>query len=201
MRMISIAGLALSVLTIAHPVIASDRVPLRDGVYAENPEKCAEFRKGELDLPPWEVAKGGRLFQGPETACVVASVKTVLPPHRHHVQLNCREVDETFNQSFLLDTPTREKFSLEGEDYIWCGTTHGQPKASRPTPANNRKLPDRTLIERWQKQNAGCRGGFGNDPETERACSRRSDTSTELKKRGFCYNNENSEETWTRCRR
>ena len=201
MRMISIAGLALSVLTIAHPVIASDRVPLRDGFYAENSEKCAEFRKGELDLPPWQVAKGGRQFQGPEMACIVASVKTVLPPHRHHVQSTCREYDMISHQSFILDTPTRERFSLEDEDYIWCGTTHGQPKASRPTPANNRKLSDRALIDQWGDINDDCRGGSGDDPKTDQACGRRSNTADELKRRGFCYRTVKGGQDWVRCRR
>lgn len=185
---------------VALPVMANDRVPLRDGFYADTAEKCVEFRKGELDLPPYQVDKGGRLFQGPESACVVASITMIRPPNRYHVKTNCREYEETFDQSFILDTPTREKFSLEGDDYMWCGETHGTLKQAAPEPKTTSKRSDQALIDLWADANDDCRGGSGDDPATKKACDRRSKAVSDLQKRGLCYKSVKGGQDWVRCR-
>ncbi|CAH1664154.1 hypothetical protein [Chelatococcus sp. HY11] len=200
-RWVARAALPLIVFTVfVHPVIADDRVPLRDGVYTETPQRCAEFRRGELDFAPYEVDKGGKQFQGPETACVVAMIKMVRPPHRYHVETTCREFGETFTQSFILDVPTRERFSLEGEDYQWCiplASTMQKAPAAPPL----RGMASKALIDYWADQNDACRGGSGDDPATDKACSRRANAADELKKRGLCYRSVKGGQDWVRCRR
>lgn len=180
------------------------RVPLRDGLYFTSADMCLGFKKGEVDGAAYDVDKGGRLISGPETACVVASIKTIRP-NRFLVVTDCREVDEFSQQTFILDAPSREKFRVEGEEYTWCvgppeAVAQKPPKPSAlPTNALH-KLSNKALIDFWADQNEGCRGGAGDDPQTDRACGRRSEAVDELKRRGLCYKAVRGQMDWGRCR-
>lgn len=183
---------------------ADPRVPLRDGLYFTSPDMCLGFKKGEVDGAAYDVDKGGRLISGPETACVVASIKTIRP-NRYLVVTDCREFNEVSQQTFILDTPSREKFRMEGEEYTWC-VGSSEPAAQKPpkpnTPPANalQKLSNKALIDYWADQNVGCRGGFGNDPATMHACDRRSEAVDELEQRGLCYKAVRGQMDWVRCR-
>lgn len=185
-------------------ISADPRVPLRDGLYFTSADMCLGFKKGEVDGAAYDVDKGGRLISGPETACVVASIKTIRP-NRYLVVTDCREVDEVSQQTFILDAPSREKFRMEGEEYTWCvgppePAAQKSPKPSAP-PANTlQKLPNKALIDYWADQNEGCRGGAGDDPQTDRACGRRTEAVHELERRGLCYKAVRGQMDWVRCR-
>lgn len=194
------AGLSLA---FAQPD-ADPRVPLRDGLYFSSPDMCLGFKKGEVDGAHYNVDNGGRGISGLETACVVASIRKVRP-NRHLVETDCREFDEVFQETFFLDTPSREKFRIEGEEYTWCvgppkRSVPKMPEASTPAAAALQKLSNRALIDYWADQEEGCRGGFGNDPATDRACAHRAGASDELKRRGLCFRKVKIGMDWVRCR-
>jgi hypothetical protein len=60
---------------------------------------------------------------------------------------------------------------------------------------------DRSLLQRADVENARCRGGLGNVPETFRACNRRHCVMLELERRGWCWGGGDSGATddWVRC--
>lgn len=182
---------------------ADGQVPLRDGLYAHSAEHCAAMRDGDFDMAPYSVEKNGRLISGPEEACVVASIKRIRA-NRYHVQTDCREYDEISQRSFILDTPNQELFRIEGEEYLWCVPVDAKGIAvldkKQFNPASLKKMSNRALIDFWARQNAGCRGGHGNDPETYRACGRRQDASEELTRRKLCYRSTKAGLDWVRCR-
>lgn len=205
MRAIMTAVFSLALCSAASfaQVSADPRVPLRDGVYTDSREACAAFKKSELDLVPYEIEHGGRTLNSYEAACVVASIKTIRP-HRYLVETDCREFDEVSQQTFILDAPSREKFRIEGED-TWCA---GPPEAAPQKPSTPsappapalRKLSNKALIDYWADQNEGCRGGFPDDPATERSCRRRTGASDELNRRGLCFKPVRGQMDWARCR-
>jgi hypothetical protein len=183
---------------------ADPRVPLRDGLYFNSADMCVGFKKGEVDFAAYDVDKGGRLISGPGNACVVASIKTIRR-NRYLVVTDCREIDEVSQQTFILDAPSREKFRMEGEEYTWCvgppeAAAQKPPKPSTPLANALQKLSNNALIDYWADQNEGCRGAAGDDPQTGRACGRRTDAADELERRGLCYKAARGQMDWVRCR-
>ena len=150
--------------------------------------------------------KGGRLISGMEQACVVASIKTIRP-NRYHVQTDCREFDEIYQQSFILDAPSRELFRIEGDEYLWCLDVDGSGvavlPARQPKPSladDLKRLSNAELAHYWGDQNEGCRGGPGDAPETQEACGRREIAADELARRKFCYRAVKGAWDWLPCR-
>lgn len=201
---------------------AEQRVPLKDGLYASSAEQCAQMRNGEFDGAPYSVEKAGRLLSGSEEACVIASVKPIRS-NRYHVESDCREMDEISQRSFILDIPSRDRFLIEGDEYLWCldvddnglavshpsepGTTSAQAsvpptaaKSIHAAPAPLKKLSCKALISYWAAREEECRGGSGDDPATDLACNLRSDARTALERRGFCYRKAKVGMDWVPCR-
>lgn len=199
-NIMAIGALLLSSVSIAS---ADQRVPLKDGLYANSPAECAAMRRGESDGARYSVDKGGRMFDGPEQACVIASIKKIRA-NRYHVQTDCREYDEISQQSFILDVPTSEHFAIEGDDYRWCITTDGlvaAVDAAMEKQSALSKLTTAQLVNHWAGAEEGCRGGAGDDSKTNMECDRRTVAAQELNRRGHCYRKTRSGMDWISCKK
>jgi len=75
-------------------------------------------------------------------------------------------------------------------------------KVAEARPSSQTALSVEELLRRYDVENEGCRGGSGDDPETDRACERREQVSAQLQAAGWCYG-ENAaygyQMEWRRC--
>jgi hypothetical protein len=81
---------------------------------------------------------------------------------------------------------------------------NGAAKKGAPTDSTQEAIPTavQSLLELWEKQNAKCRGGSGDEPETLRMCDARDETSRRLDKLDYCYGKNGqigAEMEWHRC--
>jgi len=57
------------------------------------------------------------------------------------------------------------------------------------------------LIEKWEGLNENCRGGFGDDPNTMKACDQRTGVDKRLEALGYCYDGETTATSeWKKCK-
>ncbi|WP_242219873.1 hypothetical protein [Shinella zoogloeoides] len=187
----------LSVLMAVMPVAASasDRVPIDDGAYLDRKD-CDLAERGELDLVSFTIGKAGREVSFEEAGCLVASVKPVRA-NRYDIELDCREFEDVYQHRMFLDVVAKDHIRVDGDDRYLCkkGFLADGPSASDPAVSVN------ALIEKWEELNENCRGGFGDDPNTMKACDQRSGVSERLEALGYCYDREkNSTEVWKACK-
>lgn len=58
------------------------------------------------------------------------------------------------------------------------------------------------LLRAWAAENDACRGGAGDDPDTDRACKRREAAGNRLRAAGLCYGRTGEfgyQQDWHRC--
>lgn len=63
----------------------------------------------------------------------------------------------------------------------------GKQATARPALHPSAPVTTKALLAAWAKQNEACRGGFGSDPNTDRACKAREATGRQLESLGWCY--------------
>jgi hypothetical protein len=90
------------------------------------------------------------------------------------------------------------------------GVSPRPPTASVPGPlqvppgkaASTNAAPStpKQLIQDWLEANEDCRGGFGNDPATWKACDRRADVRDKLLAIGYCEGDVRKSAPWVPCR-
>ncbi len=185
----------------------ADRLPVADGVYLSSNGKCRDYHRGELDMLDYEITNGGQSYNTSEAGCVIAGLKTIRKG-RLAVEADCKETGDIFQMSFILDViPTG--FRVDGEEFRLCQTDTAPVRVlppERAQPARNvdklSKFRVKALIEKWHSQNERCRGGSGDDPETEKACERRKSVHKALAKKAMCYGKIGqaaSEFQWHKC--
>lgn len=197
---------------------ASDALPIADGSYMRSANACEQFRKGELDSIEFSVSKAGHAYEVPEVGCVVASVRK-LRINRYAVEADCLETGNPFQRSFILDVEGEQTIRIDGEQLTACNAKPPTAKLSQGTdlpgitivPANRESgrnaetptAPSPTrLIRQWQAANENCRGGSGDDPQTEKACNARDALSRQLEAAKWCYGKKGQSSyqyKWHRC--
>ncbi|TGQ20027.1 MAG: hypothetical protein E5V67_01905 [Mesorhizobium sp.] len=196
---------------------ATDALPIADGAYMRSADYCEQFRQGKLDFIEFSVSKGGHYYEFPESGCVVATVK-LLRTNRYAVDADCMEGGEHSQQSFILDVEGARSVRIDGMKLTSCDVTAPtEKKASRevplpsfsarrsqgPSPAGAKKAtPPTKLIRQWQVANENCRGGSGDDPQTEKACNARDALARRLEAAKWCYGKNGQsgyQYRWHRC--
>ncbi|TPI27106.1 hypothetical protein FJW07_31510 [Mesorhizobium sp. B3-1-9] len=197
---------------------ATDSLPVADGAYMRSANACEQFRKGELDSIEFSVSKGGHAYEVPEAGCVVASVRE-LRINRYAVEADCLEAGNPFQRSFILDVESKQTIRIDGEQLTACDAEAPTPKLGQgsdlpgiPTvPANRKSEPKAEatkatspakLIGQWQVADENCRGGSGDDPKTEKACSARDALARQLETAKWCYGKNGQSRyqyKWHRC--
>lgn len=216
MALVVVAGTAVLPIRLAH---AFDSLPLSDGSYAQSSEDCDALKKGELDFIDFVVAKNGRAYDMPEVGCLVATVKQ-LRPNRFLVESDCVEAGEAYQQTVVIDQLESGRIRIDGEELMLCEEKGSRVLLQTPEeiiaslPARRIPLPEIApvpdvvsgrpddLIEQWLDAEEGCRGGFGNDPATWKACDVRTGIIAQLHKVGWCFGVEGqsrSEYDWHPC--
>lgn len=71
----------------------------------------------------------------------------------------------------------------------------GKPSSTKAAPSTPKQL-----IQDWLEANEDCRGGYGNDPNTMKACDRRADVRDKLLAAGYCEGDVRKSVPWVRCR-
>lgn len=76
------------------------------------------------------------------------------------------------------------------------------PQAPASKPASTKAAPStpKQLIQDWLEANEDCRGGFGNDPNTMKACDRRAEVREKLFAIGYCEGDMRKSAPWVPCR-
>jgi len=66
-----------------------------------------------------------------------------------------------------------------------------------PSPSMAKSPKDPELLQQWVILNEGCRGGYGDNPATMRACDERNLVDAALFARGYCFvGNYGVEQRW-----
>ena len=76
------------------------------------------------------------------------------------------------------------------------------PQAPPSKPASTKAAPStpKQLMQDWLEANEDCRGGFGNDPNTMKACDRRAEVREKLLAIGYCEGDMRKSAPWVPCR-
>lgn len=167
-------------------------LPISEGVWVRKPAFCEELRRGELEMIDLEVTNNGRSFGLLESSCQVATVSKVREA-RFSVLADCREFGELYQFNFFLDVVSASQIRVEGEDHYLC-----RPQAVK----SGNTVSVETLIERWSVSDEDCRGGSGDSPKTQKACSKRDGVVDQLSKRGWClgtHSQSRSQYEWHEC--
>lgn len=191
--------LAGPLLALAEEPSVFDRVPVADGVYVNSVDACTEFNAGELDFVDLTIEKSGRELGLPEAGCLVASVKQIRKG-RFLVESDCLEAGDMWQWTFFLDVIDRSNVRVNGEDRFLCPPLG--PSQSQPANVSSSSSTPDGLIDGWYDLDEECRGGSGDDPATERACTRRSEVSDQLYRLGYCFGRKNqsrSKYEWHAC--
>lgn len=158
----------------------SQELPIPDGVYLKE-SHCALYQNNELDFLDFTVENGGRIIGLPESSCLVASSKQISST-RYGVVADCNEFGELWQYSIFLDVISKTNIRIDGTDLYLCEQAGGKESLTSLSVAS--------LIERWHVLNEACRGGFGTDPKTHKACEDRYDAHLILAKQKYCYGKE-----------
>lgn len=189
-------GPALVLLTLGVATAEDQRLPLADGAYLSE-EHCDMAERNELDMIGFQVEKNGRSVSMYESTCLVAVIKSIRS-RRYHVEMDCREIVDFHQYQFFLDVISSDHIRVDGEDLFLC--TKGFLSSENSDAREEVETND--LVESWADAEEGCRGGFGNDPETYKACERREELVKKLSGMGMCYGKEwqsTSEFDWHKC--
>ena len=190
----------------------NDKLPLKDGAYLRDPQWCVLYHHNELDFIDFEVGNEGRSFGFIEVGCLVFSVKKVRET-RYLVEADCTEAGEVYQKTLFLDVNPDRSLRIDGgELHHFCEPPKNPSRLSKSEinalrakmygvdpsvyskteepdePASTANLDD--LISDWHEENEGCRGGSGDDPNTEKACDRRSAIALKIEEIGWCYGKE-----------
>ena len=174
---------------------AAQQLPIADGAYVTD-EECDKAEAGELDMVRFTVEKAGRSVSLEEAGCLVGEIKQ-MRARRYAVSLDCIEFGEPYQYDFFLDVLSDTKIRIDGDDLRLCNKGFLAAYGAN-TPSS--KTDD--LIEKWYGFNDNCRGGFGDDPATMKACRARDSVSDELAGAGYCFGREDqsaSEYRWHKC--
>lgn len=187
-----ISGISALMLIGVGGAAAESRLPIADGMYL-TAENCDLFKKQELDMVRFTVKNNGNQFSFEEGYCMPATVKQVRE-NRYHVNADCDEFGELFQQSFFLDVKPNSTIVLDGEELSICvpdksGEAIIEP-ATVPVPATKAKRlyskkEAEALIDQWLNEYEDCQGS-GN----ESACERRNDVIAKLEQGGWCFGKE-----------
>ncbi|CDZ64772.1 hypothetical protein NOJ05_07015 [Neorhizobium galegae] len=74
-----------------------------------------------------------------------------------------------------------------------------QAPPGKPSSTKAASSTPKQLIQDWLEANEDCRGGYGNDPNTMKACDRRADVGDKLLAIGYCEGDVRKA-PWVRCR-
>lgn len=203
---ISFAATLGIVVIVSQPCLSAEQLPIADGVYLRDQEQCVLFEKNELDFVDLEIEKNGRAYSLPEVGCLVASANPVRE-NRFHVEGDCLEAGDLWQHSFFLDVVSSTNIRMDGEDLMLCQSSDISDSPplpiARPEPASSTPLSlAQELIESWHEENENCRGGSGDDPETQKACDRRGEIGAALDKLNMCYGTNSHrayQYEWHRC--
>lgn len=196
------------------PSYASDFIPVADGPYVRSKDACIDLRAGNLDFIDFEVLKNGLAYDLPEAGCVVAAVKQ-LRPQRFAVEADCMEAGEYWRHNFILDALKSGAVRVDGEELAYCSREMRPEDIIANLPPRSIDLPkklsdkdavqsadENTIFEDWHEANEQCRGGSGDDPATEAACTHREQLAEQLKKQGLCFGRKkqsHSDYEWHKC--
>ncbi|WP_154674569.1 hypothetical protein [Mesorhizobium erdmanii] len=196
---------------------ATDALPVADGAYMRSAEYCEQFSKGQLGSIEFSVSKDGHAYDVPEVGCVVAAVRQ-LRANRYVVDADCLETGNPFQRTFILDVEGPQTIRIDGEELTSCDAQAPTDKATSlevplprfttRAPADGSKVeatkaaPPTKLIRQWQVANENCRGGSGDDPQTEKACGARDVLARQLEAAKWCYGKDGQsgyQYKWHRC--
>lgn len=186
----------LTVLLLTFPASTiAQTLPLEDGAYLRNPQWCEKYFRNDLDFIEFEVEQEGRSFGFIEVGCLVHSVKKVRDA-RYWIEADCIEAGENYQRRMFLDINSDKSIRIDGgELHHFCQSQEQASTFSKAAESPKDKLTRRfkaeLLIPRWHKSNERCRGGSGDDPNTEKACIERDGYAGKLHTVDWCYGREN----------
>lgn len=194
-----------SVIAISTRSSAFDKLPIGDGAYMRSTEYCQRFKAGELDMIEFSIETDGREFGFPEVGCYVATVQQ-LRPNRYAVEADCLELGNPPSQrTVVLDLVDPRTIQVNGRVYVLCDlgpTSLATISSEAAQPVKPSVGSPRELIEDWELANEDCRGGFGDDPATQKACNLRDVVAEQLEKAGWCFGKKiqsHSAYRWHKC--
>lgn len=216
-----ILGVLLS-LMFATPV-AAQSLPLEDGAYLRHPKWCPLYLQNELDFIDFKVGDDGRTFEFIEVGCLTYSVKKIRKS-RYVVEADCTETGTgAYQRKMFLDVSS-DSNSIRidgGELHHFCkqadypnkpltkkeidalrAKMYGIKPVTEKSVGTIASLKPIGMIGIWHEHNEDCRGGSGDDPNTEKSCNKRYDLGQKLNKLGWCFGKENQsgfEYKWHYC--
>ncbi|MDX8521122.1 hypothetical protein [Mesorhizobium dulcispinae] len=100
-------------------------------------------------------------------------------------------------------TPSQEDSAKTAPREIPLPSFSARPSQEQsPTNEAKKAFPPTKLIRQWQVANENCRGGSGDDPQTEKACATRDALGRQLEAAKWCYGKNGQsgyQYKWHRC--
>jgi hypothetical protein len=184
-------GMAFLLIGISVVAAQAEQLPIVSGAYVREKSLCNDLRNGELDMVDFQLDENRRSFSTGENSCVVSSIKS-LSASRSKVQADCDEFGELSQFAFFLDKLPNGDIRVNGDDLFFCSV---EKDAKAP------KQSVQALIGQWEELNENCRGGFGDDPNTMKACDQRTEIDKQLEALGYCYDGETTAASeWKSCK-